>query len=197
MKKNKFLLAVAGFILGLAILPVLPGCMKKFSESAVDPTIGLNGGFESVKDSLPVNWMVYSPATVEDGDFDLSFDQMVFKEGRQSYAFTVRKCSSLGGRFSPGISQEIPVKEGESYLVSFWVRNEGSEFLTTIKSVTAFGEAGIIEISSSETMKEWTKFEKLYTIPASMERLRFEVSILKPGKFWIDDVQIEKSKGNS
>ena len=47
-------------------------------------------------------------------------------------------------------------------------------------------------VRSKETMDTWQQFEKTYTIPPKMTAIRFEMNILQPGTFWIDDIKIEK-----
>lgn len=36
-------------------------CTSQMSQSVTDETAGLNGGFEHVKEGLPVNWLCYPP----------------------------------------------------------------------------------------------------------------------------------------
>ena len=75
----------------------------------------MNGGFEIVKESLPVNWYFYSPETVPEGDFDIIVDAANFKEGKKSVKFLVRKCTSVGGRYSPGLFNNFNAKPDETY----------------------------------------------------------------------------------
>ena len=69
----------------VAILPWV-GCCKT-SEQISDPSVGMNGGFEHTQSGLPVNWIVYSPATLPTGSYELIFDREDFKEGTQSLRF--------------------------------------------------------------------------------------------------------------
>ena len=46
---------------------------------------------------------------------------------------------------------------------------------------------------SNEVANDWKLVETTYTIPTQMNRLRFELNVLSPGSFWIDDVKIEKT----
>ena len=61
----------------------LLGC-DQMSESVTDDSAGMNGGFEITEDDLPVNWVVYTPATIPTGDYDLVIDTVEYKEGKQS-----------------------------------------------------------------------------------------------------------------
>ena len=45
------------FMLILGLVLIIAGC-KPFSEKVVDPSAGLNGGFEVSKNDLPVNWLM-------------------------------------------------------------------------------------------------------------------------------------------
>lgn len=176
------------------ILALVAGCsLNKMSVSVEDTSAGKNGSFEIVKDGIPVNWLVYSPQTVPSGDFDISFDQKEFKEGKQSLHFEVRECSPKGSWHSPGIANEWPAKPGETYKVSFWIRNIESEFIVLVGGVSAFeGEYDTI-VKSKITTENWKQFEYNYTIPQKMKSLRFELNILQPGSFWIDDIEIVKT----
>ncbi len=113
-------------ILGLL---ALTSCMK-MSEKETDESAGLNGGFEVAKNGLPVNWLMYTPNTVPDGEFEIIIDKKVFKEGKQSLRFDVINCSSTGGLHSPGFTNEfseIGKFEGEgTYKLGFWIKNEGT-----------------------------------------------------------------------
>jgi hypothetical protein len=163
-------------------------------------TTGYNGGFEVTKSGLPVSWFFYTPRTVPDGDFDIVMDKSDFKEGEQSLKFAVRKCDSRGGRLSPGFFNEFHVenhnppgpfetKPGETYRVSFWAKNAGSEFVFKARGVAALaGDPGVV-IRSKESIDQWRRFECTYTIPPKMW-LRLELNVVQPGTFWIDDLQI-------
>ena len=59
------------FIFGFVIL--VGGCMN-MSQHAVDKTAGLNGSFEVSEKELPVNWLLYTPNTVPDADFQIILD---------------------------------------------------------------------------------------------------------------------------
>ena len=62
----------------------------------------MNGGFEILKNNYPVNWNYYSPTTVNQGDFTISSDSLIVKEGRRSLKFNIKQCESIGGWHSPG-----------------------------------------------------------------------------------------------
>jgi len=64
-------------------LILLSGCTR-MSEQIRDKTAGMNGSFEITKSGLPVNWLVYTPKTIPEGDYDLIIDTMEYKEGKQS-----------------------------------------------------------------------------------------------------------------
>lgn len=162
--------------------------------------LGFNGGFELTKSGLPVTWFFYTPRTVPNADFDIVMDTTDFKEGEQSLKIVVRKCESTGGRLSPGFFNEFHVenhnppgpfetKPGETYKISFWAKNAGSEFVFKARGVSALeGDKGVV-IRSKETINEWRRFECTYTIPPQMW-LRLELNVVQPGTFGIDDLQI-------
>ncbi len=186
---------ITGGLLIVLVLSLMLGGCKRFSESIQDKTAGMNGSFEVTESGLPVNWLVYTPAIIPTGDYDLIIDTTEYKDGKQSLKFLVRECSSVGGWYSPGLSQEYKAIPGETYMVSFWVMNDGSEFIVEIGGVSdKEGEYETI-VRSKEAIDIWQQFEHIYTIPQKMNAIRFEMNILQPGTFWIDDIEIERING--
>ena len=80
-------------------------CTKQLSESIIDKKVGTNGSFENIKNNLPINWLVYTPNTTGEGNFDFTYDTENVKEGKQSLKLSVETCSEKGGWHSPGITQ--------------------------------------------------------------------------------------------
>jgi len=162
------------------------------SEMIVDNTAGINGSFEYTKHGIPVNWLLYTPNTVPEGDFEIITDTTEFKDGKQSLKFLVRACSPTGGWYSPGFCNEFKANTGETYRIAFWVKNDGCQFAVRIGGVSpSKGQYDTI-VDSKETIISWRKYEHLYTIPQQMNAIRIEINILQPGSFWIDDIRIEK-----
>ena len=175
-------------------LLVLTGCMQ-MSEKETDESAGINGGFEVTKNSLPVNWLMYTPNTVPDGEFKIIIDKNVFKEGKQSLRFDVVNCSSTGGWHSPGFTNEFSDSgqfEGEViYKLSFWIKNNGTKFRVESGGVAPYkGEMKVL-IESDEQIEDWKYLEYKINVPEE-RHLRMELNILEPGTFWIDDIQIDK-----
>lgn len=174
----------------------LSGC-QKMSEWVIDDSVGLNGGFEVTKDGLPVNWGVYTPATIPSGDYDLVIDTVEHKEGRQSLKFVVRDCASTGGWYSPGFTREYEAASGVTYHVGFWVKNERSRFRATVGGVSAFKKHEYETIvEGDDSIPEWHRYVYAYTMPAGLHRLRLEINVLSPGTFWVDDITITASGGS-
>jgi len=178
------------FLVVLALGASTWGCTR-MSESIEDETAGVNGGFEIVRDGLPVNWQVYSPATVPDADFDLILDTVDFHSGKQSLEFDVRECVCGGGWHSPGIANEYDIVEGSSYRVGFWAKSNGASFTAVVGGVTAFEGEFETMVESSGAISEWTHFEHEFTVPPGNPRLRIQISVKSPGKLWLDDVTID------
>ncbi|UCF64007.1 MAG: hypothetical protein JSW33_15810 [bacterium] len=186
-----FLLVIIGSI--------LIGCFKKVSETVRDESAGINGGFEVIKSGLPVNWLIYSPKTIPTGNYDLILDTVEYVEGKQSLKFLVHECSAMGGWYSPGFCNEFKAIPAQMYKISFWIKNDGCEFMVRIGGVgTKIGKYEII-VNSKESYNEWKYFEYDYKMPAEEEynRLRLETSILHPGNFQIDDIKIADIHGES
>jgi hypothetical protein len=175
------------------LLPEVSFGFPKMSESIRKPSVGMNGGFEHTKSNLPFNWIVYSPSTIPTGNYELSFDTEDFKEGNQSLKFLVHECSAVGGWRSPGITQEYPAKPGESYLISYWVKNDGCSYTVTAGGVDAkTGHYETID-SSHDRSRSWKFVKHEFKLPRKHKRVRFELSIRSPGSLWIDDVKIEQT----
>jgi len=186
--KNKITeLAATGLIMFM-----FTGCMKQMSESIIDTNAGVNGGFEITQNEMPVNWQFYTQKTTGKGKFIIELDKKNFKEGKQSIKFSVADCSSEGGRFSPGLAQEIPANEGDEFTVKFWVKNSESQFLVKINGINATESDNGINFKSNENSDDWKQLKFKYTIPKEMNRLRIEINIIKQGNFWIDNFEIEK-----
>jgi len=185
-------------VVTISAIVFLGGC-SPMSEIIRDETAGMNGSFEVTKSGLPVNWILYTPKTVENSDFDLIVDSSEYKEGKQSLKFIVRKCIARGEWNSPGFCREYEAIPGDSYVISFWVKNEESEFLIKIGGVSAFDGKYETIVKSSEKIDTWKYFEYKYKMPTvdKFNRLRFLLNILSPGSFWIDDIKIVKSDGKS
>lgn len=181
------------FLLFLAsISSCIQGPFKPMSEWVKDNTAGINGSFEVVQSGLPVNWLFYTPNTVPEGDFEITTDTTEFTHGKQSVKFLVRECSGIGGWYSPGFCNEFEVKMGETYLISFWIKNEGCDFLILLKGLSS-RESGHNTIGVlKESPGTWQQYEYRYTIPENIHRIRFEMNILSPGIFWIDDIRIDR-----
>lgn len=191
--KKQWIYIKGKLILMLGLL-VLTGCVK-MSEKESDESAGINGGFEVTKNGLPVNWLMYTPNTVPDGEFKVIIDKNIFKEGKQSIRFDVVNCSSTGGWHSPGFTNEFSDSgqfEGEViYKLSFWIKNNGSKFRVEAGGVEPYkGEMKVL-IESAEQIEDWKYLEYKINVPKE-RHLRMELNILKPGTFWIDDVQIVK-----
>jgi hypothetical protein len=160
------------------------------SETVRLKSAGMNGGFEHVRSELPVNWLVYSPTTIPTGNYQLTVDGDDFKEGRQSLRFLVHECSTTGGWHSPGIAQQFSATPGD-YLVSFWVKNGGCNYVVSAGGVSAKTAKYKTVDSSKSGVKSWRHVKYPITISEPHKEIRFELSIRSPGKLWIDDVKIE------
>lgn len=172
-------------------LIVLTGC-KPMSTSVKGHDCKMNGGFETLSKGLPVNWWYYSMETVPSGDFDITTDTMLFKEGKRSLRFNVRSCEPIGGWHSPGFFEEFKVQPGETYKVSFWIMSDGC-FLRVSVGAGMKGNPGPSEtkVNQKMTVSEWMYFEYYFDIPEANDNIRFEANILSPGTIWFDDVRIE------
>jgi hypothetical protein len=191
--KRQWINIIGKLTLMLGLL-ALAGCMQ-MSELESDKSAGVNGGFEVTKNGLPVNWLMYTPNTVRDGEFDIIIDNSDFKEGIQSLRFDVVNCSSTGGWHSPGFTNEFFDSgrfEGEgTYKLGFWIKNDGTKFRVEAGGVSPYKGGMKVLIESVDQIEDWKYLE--YKINVLKERhLRMELNILTSGTLWIDDIQIVK-----
>jgi hypothetical protein len=190
MLSTKFILSSIVILLGIAFISFQMGCLHPMSESEIDKSKGLNGSFESFKNGLPINWLVYTSQSTSTGQFKIEADTMNKKEGHHSLYFQVEKCSNRGGHYSPGIAQEIEVKAGVTYHIQCWVKQFHSNCRLTLSSVDVKHASSIQTIECTNQNNDWNLIEFDYQIPQNMNRLRFEFNVLSPGECWIDDVQV-------
>ena len=188
MKKSRINSFKTHFTL-LCLVIILFGC-RTMSEKETDKSAGVNGGFEISKNKLPVNWLMYTPNTVPDSDFTIELDNSSFKEGKQSLKFDVKICSNIGGWNSPGFTNQFSETGGfkgeHTYKVSFWIKNKGAKYRLNAGGVSPFkGEMKVL-LEENEDLDEWKMYEYKVKVPQDME-LRFQLNILEPGTFWIDD----------
>ena len=175
----------------LILIFILSGCIQ-MSEKETDTSAGLNGGFEVSKNGLPVNWLMYTPNTVPAGKFKIILDKENFIEGSQSLKFEVEECTSGGGWGSPGFTNQFDSEKGSTYILSFWVKNNGAEFRVIAGGVSPMTGDMKILIQTSEQINDWQQYEYSVPIAEEFDQIRLEVNILKPGTFWIDDVRIKR-----
>lgn len=190
--KNKILAMLAMSLVTLAAaLIVLYGSTCRMSESYTNKAAGNNPGFEAEQNGMPANWLVYTAKTAGSGKFTIATDNEAFHSGNRSLKFDVTDCSGKGGRFSPGIAREYDSTPG-TYIISFWVKNNGARAITRISGITATThiEGPTKEINPDTT--DWTQHILSYTLPDNMKRIRFEFNVLSPGTLWIDDVEVTR-----
>ena len=185
-RKLKIVLAL------LLVANVLVACIK-MSIYELDSSAGLNGSFEKTKHGLPLNWYIYAPDSYVK-DYHLDFDTIDAKEGKQSLKFVIQEVDSTFLEWKkPGFFGSIEASIGDKYNVSFWVKNSGCDFKVKVAS-EGNGMHSEKIIRTNDTIQNWKYYEYKYTVPEPFPNVRFEVNILSPGSFWIDDIKIEKIK---
>lgn len=193
-KERMVALVVWSFI---AFLSVSLNFAGETSTTARRMIYGFNGSFESAPGGQPVNWYIRA------GGGAASMDTGAAVDGQQSLKF------EMNGSSHVNLFQTLrPAKAGQTYRVSFWLRNQGCAIHLTLRNE---GNHDFIEPTEAELKDlaahppldadigaqgtpaaEWRKFEYLYTVPESDGTLRFEMNADGPGAFWIDDVRLDE-----
>jgi hypothetical protein len=175
----------------LVLIPSLLMSCSPMSEISEDHKAGFNGSFEKTKKGLPVNWQVYTTKTTGSGDFVIKTDTSEYVEGKQSLKFEIKSCSSLGGRFSPGIAQEIKITPG-SYTVSCYLKSSGAVFRINAGGITTTGGDIKQLLYQTEPISEWKKFEFPLEVSSQYNTMRIELNVLSAGVLHIDDIRVEQ-----
>lgn len=172
-----------------------------------DKKVGYNGDFEIVESDLPVNWTI-SRYPIEEGDAEALVDTTDAVSGTRSLKIVVHEFVG-SERWKPFLFQVREAEAGQTYAVSFWLKNQGCKVLLEIGyegKYHMFGGPSEAEkqgyathpriravLGIAETGdNEWRRFHYRYTLPETDSRIRFELKFLQTGTLWIDDVQIER-----
>lgn len=176
----------------ILLLPLLTGCFNPVMVEH-DSSAGFNGSFEKIKHGLPLNWYFYTPEEYGKS-YKLIYDTVHVKEGKQSLKFEIQKTDTLiinKELMAPGMFGSIDAEIEKKYKVSFWIKNQGSEFNIAVGNQFFMHFSENI-LKTNENFTDWTYFEYEYTIPESNPSIYFGLNFLSPGTFWIDDVRLEK-----
>jgi hypothetical protein len=182
--------AVLGVACALAAL--LAAC-ETISVREHDPEAGLNGGFETVRGELPVNWYFYSDP-LRDGSAEVALDTTDPIEGRRALRLTVRGARNEGRVRTPGLFQVVPAQRASSYRVSFWSRTEGAPIRLVLRSERpeAASPPMTFDLPPGDGDEHpWRRHEFVYVVPDGYENIRVEIRVSGPGTIWLDDLRIE------
>ena len=153
---------------------------------------GMNGGFEKTRPDLPVNWAFYGSKAYKNQQYQILLDRNEYTEGTQSLCFDVDTIQNTRYIWkNPGLLQTYRAIPGESYRIRFTYRNNGCHFRASIGSEKSRGAHQETLKETKESTLTWKTVEYSYTVPEEYRTIRFELSILSPGQFWIDDIRIE------
>lgn len=184
--KKKILNSGARFTM-LFFLIMFTSCVS-MSDWEMDKSAGINGGFEIFRKGIPVNWLVFTPATVKPtATFSISADSVNPSEGKVSLRFDVQSCDSMGDRHSPGICNEFPVEEGKTYLVRYRLRNTGCRIKVRLGAIKMDAGKQFTAYDSNRPIKEWELIEQEIKVEKGLNRIRFVFNALTPGTCWLDD----------
>ena len=103
----------------------------------------------------------------------------------------VEECNSSGGWHSPGFTKQFDAEPGNTYKLSFWIKNKGAEFQVSAGGVSPTSGEMKILLRSNQQIEKWKQFKYEVPVGEAFSQIRTEVNVLQPGVFWIDDIQFE------
>jgi hypothetical protein len=187
------------------LLGLVCGLPCYFSPELRADTFIENPGFEDGK----ANWIFW----VAEESRDKACDFSVVSENPHSGKNCARLESTDYARFCIG-TQPLPVKEGETYRLSGWVRARGEvmpkspggfavrlsfahEKTDLIKERLHVGIAGNISrgnlsASSAQLPTEWTHVEATFEIPQGADMLKISIFAYIKGAIFLDDFDLQK-----
>lgn len=168
----------------------------QFSECIKQPGAGVNGGFEILHNNLPVNWYLYTPATVKKGSFTITVDTRDVVEGKHSLVFNVKESSAEGGRFSPGLFQEFEVQPGSSYRIRLKVKNDQATVKFRVVPVSTKQQGNPTEQHIPSAGERWQEITLVCDTKPDFTRMRVELNILSAGLVKVDDFVLERISPN-
>ncbi|MDQ0254107.1 hyaluronate lyase [Evansella vedderi] len=193
---------VLSIVLSVSLLfPILPLNFETATkaEGALQEQLIKNGDFQETEfvdnnlwedDQKPKYWNTWVPV----GDPILSIDQEEFLQGDQSFRVNAQ---------TPGtrafLLQDVSVKKGESYKLSFWGKSEnvdaswGGMIVRTqywdMENSDKIGDGPAVE--AVKGTNDWTLYELDVTIPKDADTLRIELGLeTASGDVWFDDVRL-------
>ncbi len=159
-----------------------------------DPAVGLaNSGFEEFRAGMPVGFTLPYP------EREIAFqDRQVFHAGGSSIRFEKFGQHDDEAR----VSQELTVRPGRLYKVSFWVRTEGldpsSPFGSGLFRVEVLGggerrRLAFFDPQVPGTSNGWRKVEAGFN-SKTFDQVELTVGVYEgqTGRFWLDDLQVEE-----
>ncbi|MEY8748161.1 polysaccharide lyase family 8 super-sandwich domain-containing protein [Bacillales bacterium AN1005] len=182
----------------IIISTILPPIGNVTAEERINENLMQNGGFETIINNSswtnskgPEKWNIWVPS----GNPELSIDSDVYHEGGKSISIHSLETSRAD------ILQDVSVKPGYNYQLSFWVKTENIEASSGGVFVrTQYLDSSSKKVSdgpSTEKIKgsqDWNSKKLNLTIPASASKVRIELFFeTAKGKTWFDEVKLEES----
>ncbi|WP_121613530.1 polysaccharide lyase family 8 super-sandwich domain-containing protein [Mesobacillus foraminis] len=177
---------------------VLPGNKYEAEETQIKNLIQ-NGRFETTINNSkwtnnigPENWDVWIP----NGNPVLAMDSQVYHEGSKSISISASETSRAD------VLQDVVVKSGQNYQLSFWTKTENIEaswggLFVRIQYLDSSGKK-VADGPSTEKIKgshDWSLQEIDLTVPMGASKLRIELFFeTATGKAWFDHVVLKESE---
>jgi hyaluronate lyase len=171
---------------------------KVAAEETQEMNLIQNSGFEITTSNNnwannigPANWDIWIPS----GNPVLTIDSEVYHEGGKSISINASQISRAD------VLQDVAVKSGQNYQISFWFKTENIEaswgglFVRT-QYLDSNGKK-VSDGPATEKLKgthDWSLKELNLAIPQSASKVRIELFFeTAKGKAWIDEVTMKET----
>jgi len=176
----------------LAVVAIfLVSCQRdEFSKS--NPTVGLNGSFETVENGYPVNWAFF-PNPESNTSFQAVLDSENVVDGKHSL-----KLVAKGNDKTTGFrSRRIPVQSGKKYKLAMSVKADGCTLKVNRIVQDASGKKNLranIIVNTRKPSAKWEKHEETLAVARGEAYVLLVFLIDGTGTLWCDNVQLEEIK---
>ena len=168
------------------VLLLFLGCFAASSAGAQENLV-VNGGFETpASGTAPSGWEPFWSRDANSGSMVLD------TSARHSGAASLRVTHTGARDWSVGQSRRVPVKPGEIYLVSGWVKSEQGEAQIGVVTRDAAGETldwsyGSVSVGGQH---DWCEYRRRFVVPKGCATVQVRLIGNGGARLWLDDASL-------